>query len=234
LMVDVPPKAQMLPQWFPNSAPNSAAMNTHEAEIDIFLQLSHASLHEVVSWLSEHDVLVVAAAGNDGLSGGHPEERLPARYDMDPSPPSVIGVAAVTNSSTAAAYSNRGDSGVVVLGGDATYSGLNEPPAVKETPQRDKDAVIGIYSSRVFPFADTPGDPARQNQTGWAFWSGTSFATPVISALAANRWLADPTASAVAIRNQILTQATMAATALGANAIVATQLPDKVLGIGMP
>ena len=50
-------------------------------------------------------------------------------------------------------------------------------PAEGLEPQ---DGVIGIYSG------EFPG--RRPNETGWAFWSGTSFATAIVSGIAANFW----------------------------------------------
>jgi hypothetical protein len=50
------------------------------------------------------------------------------------------------------------------------------------------DAVVGIYCSSTFPSLSiddcNPTYPAP-NQNGWAYWVGTSFATPIISALLA-------------------------------------------------
>lgn len=207
-------------------------MNTHGSAIDDLLQLSHASLHEVISWLSARGMLVVAAAGNDGLSAAvRPEERLPAHYDMDNSPPSVIGVAAVTNSVTAADFSNRGDRGVAVLGGNATDSGPTDPPAVTRNSNGDFDAVVGIYSNPVFPFADDPPSPQQQNQTGWAFWSGTSFATPIVSAIATLLWQQNPGWNATKIIQEIKALQKTQVGTLGTDAIEATQLPAGTLGI---
>lgn len=45
-----------------------------------------------------------------------------------------------------------------------------------------EDGVIGVYSGE-FP-------DGRPNETGWARWSGTSFAAAFISGVAANYWAA--------------------------------------------
>lgn len=47
------------------------------------------------------------------------------------------------------------------------------------------DAVRGIYIS---PDLTMGTNPSLTNETGWVYWSGTSFATPVIAALAADHW----------------------------------------------
>jgi subtilisin family serine protease len=43
--------------------------------------------------------------------------------------------------------------------------------------------MVGLYTHSAVPGADGPGSP---NTAGWVYWSGTSFATPVISGIAAN------------------------------------------------
>ncbi len=50
------------------------------------------------------------------------------------------------------------------------------------------DAVVGIYSSSVYPslsIDDCKPEFRAPNPNGWAYWVGTSFATPIISALLA-------------------------------------------------
>ncbi len=80
------------------------------------------------------------------------------------------------------------------LRGVATYGGEiprvdpkdpdpNNPPIVTVT-----DAVRGIYSSDDFPplSSDPPAlEYPAPNDHAWAYWVGTSFATPLISALVA-------------------------------------------------
>src|SRR5262249_55911569 len=115
----------------------------------------------------------VAAAGNDSLTqveARRPrmEPRLPARFDT------VLGVAATTSDPRRPApYSNLGDEREL---GDhvATFGGSVSDGLEPE------DGVIGIYSGE-FPLR-------RPNETGWAYWSGTSFATAIVSGIAANLW----------------------------------------------
>jgi len=53
-------------------------------------------------------------------------------------------------------------------------------------PEDQIDAIRGLYCGNPVLLDGGP------NETGWVYWAGTSFATPIISALAASVW-ADPT-----------------------------------------
>ncbi len=132
-----------------------------------------------MEYLLLNNCLSVAAAGNDSLQRVELHRprfgpRIPARY------PSVLGVAATTRDpSHAAAYSNIGDEfdlgdHIATFGGDVTPR--DEP----------KDAVIGVFSARGFP--RRRGTPAIHNENGWASWSGTSFATAIISGIISGYW----------------------------------------------
>jgi len=179
-----------------------------------YLELLRGSVAAILGWLNSHpDVLVVAAAGNDkGLLNPHlthfkrPEPRWPAQYDVDQNASKardrgqVIGVAAVDRNGAGTDYSNRGDvaplvNGVAVWGGESlhqSFSSLGEqslgaipfpatPPALLPSAV---DAIKGVYSASTIVKAD-------DNETGWAYWSGTSFAAPIITGLAAQLWSAD-------------------------------------------
>ena len=150
-----------------------------------------------------YGVLVVAAAGNDfdnkvrAAGEPRPEPRLPARFD------NVFGVAAINGQGKATRYSNRGDTpvignGVAAWGGDTVAR--EETDALKEQTDQmpggvsEHDAVVGLYTAETLPAG--PGQQGGgQNTTGWVKWAGTSFATPVISALAAEVWAANPSLS---------------------------------------
>ena len=146
--------------------------------------LLHLGLERLSAYLLDANCLVIAAAGNDSTklaASGRPRlgPRLPARYD------SVLGVAATArNPQTAAAYSNMGDSWelgdhVAAFGGDVDD---NDQP---------RDGVIGAYSAPYFPDVDTgQPSPSLPNDTGWAYWSGTSFSTAIVAGIAANYWTA--------------------------------------------
>lgn len=107
---------------------------------------------------------VIAAAGNDRKPGADaPQPRYPAAFD------SVLGVGALprkpellpNGKRRGATYSNLADSptsdGIMTLGGE----------------DGEGQGVIGIY------LGEFPGGEA--NRTKWAWWAGTSFATPIVS-----------------------------------------------------
>ncbi|GAB4211181.1 MAG: hypothetical protein OHK0022_45470 [Roseiflexaceae bacterium] len=127
----------------------------------------------LVADLSEaRDVQIVAAAGNDGLLAGNPHPaRYPARY------PDVVGVGALTSAGGVAIYSNMADqpagAGFATYGGDVVAGGQNDPFKASST------GVLGVYIG--------PIPESGPNLTGWARWSGTSFAAPVVSAILARR-----------------------------------------------
>lgn len=133
-----------------------------------------AGLFELGRYLSLNNCLVVAAAGNDSTERMRMLPRLPARFDT------VLGVAATTSDpARPATYSNMGDEGalgdhVATFGGEI---GKDLAPA---------DGVIGSYSGE-FPSGDA-------NTNGWAQWSGTSFASAIVSGIAANLWASSPSA----------------------------------------
>jgi subtilisin family serine protease len=110
-------------------------------------------------------VQIVAAAGNDAIDDHRPPARYPAAFD------SVIGVGALEEgSSQPTNFSNLADTPVEA--GIATFGG----GAMQDVAVPDK-GMLGIY------IGDFPkGEP---NKTGWAWWAGTSFATPVIAGLLA-------------------------------------------------
>ena len=124
--------------------------------------------------LYSHGALIVAAAGNDssssfekGLSPRPP--RAPARYET------TLSVTSVNSNFTPSKFANAAnipplDSGVATFGGESSDEGnAGAPP----------DAVRGLYLSPLFP-------QGEQNTSGWADWCGSSFATPVVSALGAH------------------------------------------------
>jgi hypothetical protein len=163
----------------------------NDADIQHVVERLHAPVRRLMELLQAHNCLVVAAAGNDSLFRGIERSprwgpRIPAVYD------SVLGVAADTiRPALPARYSNRGEvtttlirDAVATLGGDVASDGL--------TPS---SGVIGVYSAARFPPLLPPA-PQAVNETGWAEWSGTSFATPIMSGVAANVWATDPAETA--------------------------------------
>lgn len=162
---------------------------------EIYVRI-HRNLKDVIADLARRNVLVVAAVGNyNEVGAARPEPRYPAIYDR------VLAVAAVSREERAARYTNRGETlaasgadpvanGIATFGGD---TGPRKGPRMIEREWREApDAICGLYSSMTFPLASTVGavvaGTAGSNATGWVWWVGTSFATPVIAAVAALLW----------------------------------------------
>jgi hypothetical protein len=145
------------------------------------------TLRDIVAGFTSQNIIMVAAAGNDaGLAGSTsanpPQARYPAAF------PEVLGIGALpiegpngqfpkrNGQYEKAWYSNFSDdpagSGYVTLGGDTG----------------PRKGILGIYLSDL-PDSYDPNNPRdiiyKSNTTGWAWWSGTSFATPIISAIMA-------------------------------------------------
>ncbi len=187
------------------------------------LEFLDERVEDMVSRLLDAGAVIIAAAGNDALDYGSPDEpdhlqpRLPADYDT------VCCVVAAGAQGEIAAYSNRAD---LPLGGNgiATWGGQGEV-VVEGTTTRvvvpGTDGVVGVYSG---PDVTAPGD----NKTGWAYWSGTSFATPIVSGLAAN----------VLARDELARQANPATPRLSArgvwNAILAEAAATSDPRLGCP
>jgi hypothetical protein len=124
--------------------------------------------------LYAHGALIVAAAGNDSVQvtqrGQAPRPpRAPARYETTLSVTAVNSQFAPSNFANAANVPPS-DTGVATFGGDGY--GAKDKNGLP-------DAVRGVYISSSFP-------DGEQNISGWADWSGTSFAAPIVSAVGAH------------------------------------------------
>ncbi|MBV9578382.1 MAG: S8/S53 family peptidase [Chloroflexi bacterium] len=196
---------------------DTAWLRANHVQVRRASELLHSGLERLADYLLDNNCLVVAAAGNDSfrrVEAGRPRlgPRIPARYR------SVLGVAATTMDDTAAAtYSNMSDEWgfgdhVATFGGDVDPSG--EPV----------DGLLSVYSQPCFPSSKTGklSHPAT-NTTGWARWSGTSFATAIVSGLAANLWAvgtatSEARLSAADLLEEVGTEAADFAPLLGASA----------------
>ena len=80
--------------------------------------------------------------------------------------------------------------GIATYGGEVPDVQPLDPPSSNPVVTV-KDAPRGIYSSVEYPpLSDVPADPPEQyyeapNVHAWAYWMGTSFATPIVSAVTA-------------------------------------------------
>ena len=189
LGVDVPIPARLLDRWFPRTSQSLETLRNRLPDVSALLELAHANLADAISALTERGVLVVAATGNDALRqdvapGDPPPPRFPARYD------DVLGVAATrADLQTAADYSNRGETAAAAWPGDvSTFGGNVIPASAHDAPSftDPSDAIVGIFSSPTLP----GGAP---NTSGFVHWAGTSFATPIVGAVAARLWATNPT-----------------------------------------
>ena len=156
-----------------------------------------SSLKQPLQILGQLGVIIAASAGNEGdereMTGPfRPQALYPAAFAYDPYDlDHVIPVGAVDSCGKVTSYScYPGLRGVATYGGEVPSVVPPSPPyATSNDPDvRPSDMPRGIYSSVEFPPLSL--DPPAQyytspNDHAWAYWVGTSFATPIISALAA-------------------------------------------------
>ncbi|MBX5449706.1 S8/S53 family peptidase [Thermogemmatispora sp.] len=138
------------------------------------LSLLEEGLRLLFESLYAQGALLVAAAGNDSWLESRQGKRrrpprAPARYAT------VVSVTSVNSRFEPSQFANAAAM-PPVNGGVATFGGDVE--GVKDSNDLP-DAVRGVYISPSFP----NGEP---NTTGWADWSGSSFAAPIVSGLAAH------------------------------------------------
>ncbi|HEY3063473.1 MAG TPA: S8/S53 family peptidase [Chloroflexota bacterium] len=198
LGIDIPIPSRLFDRWLPETSRTGSDVAGRLPELCALFDHLHANISDVVGWLTERGVLVVAAAGNDALrrdvvAGEPPPPRYPARYDE------VLGVAAVRRDlHMPAMYSNRGDVVLQTGSGHVATFGGNVVPAANDQSSATtspNDSVVGIFSGTL------PGGTA--NGTGWARWSGTSFSTPIVAGLAARLWGTDRSRTPVALAQYV-------------------------------
>lgn len=125
------------------------------------------SLRTITKLLSELGTILVAAAGNDSatITGDLPPQ-IPARYDE------VISVAASVYNGKRANYSNRGD--VTAPGG-----GTDLPDVKPQHPPTSATAAKDMTPFTIMSVAPQ----LKGEDAGFAIWSGTSFAAPMVSGI---------------------------------------------------
>jgi subtilisin family serine protease len=140
------------------------------------------AVEHYIDLLLDADAVVIAAAGNDALAyanaghSDHLQPRIPADYDK------VICVVAANREGKIAAYSNRADvpmkgNCIATWGGEGVVSTSPDDAGTVVVPS-NRDGVVGLFTRRGTVMNE-------ENTSGWVYWSGTSFATPIISGLAA-------------------------------------------------
>lgn len=114
------------------------------------------------------NIVVVAASGNDSAKSSPPElANLPADWT------SVINVAASNMKNGRSCFSNQGD--IAAPGGDGRDPGTEQRCTLKTS-----DCVDGNC-----PYAVIGPTYTESQDLGYLYWSGTSFAAPMVSGLAA-------------------------------------------------
>jgi len=154
---------------------------------DPLLQYMGRSLPEIFQALTDEDVVVVAAAGNDAMHNNkQPGTRPDARYPAND--PNVIGVGALKpGGNVPASYSNKCDQpldhGYMTLGGEVDLgNGIRSDIG---------NSVLGVYIGGLPNYNANAHDHIggyTNSSTGWAWWAGTSFAAAIISGTLAMRW----------------------------------------------
>lgn len=175
---------------------DSAGINLNAGvPFNVLTQINQALLA-----LAQLGAIIPASSGNEAdlrenPGGMRPPALYPAAFG-DPAPINpgfppihgVIPVGAVDKDSNATSYScYPGSNGIATYGGEVPLVDPADPPS-NDPDVTVNDTVRGIYSAARYPALskDSPAHPYKApNNHAWASWVGTSFATPIVSAVAA-------------------------------------------------
>jgi len=162
------------------------------------------TLEMLIKIMTAQGVVIGASAGNDSdprdtsmnmgsgnAMGTRQGPRFPASSE------NVIAVGALDKFNRPASYSNKPgpkEMAIAAYGGELptpipVVNPNSTPPSTDcMTSAKVSDAIIGVYTALSYPALSAkdcePSYPIP-NPNAWAYWSGTSFATPIISAVAA-------------------------------------------------
>jgi hypothetical protein len=203
----IPSREDLARLWFNAGYAYQAEEFVHSLEDIELLQLG---LHLVIQSLTELGAVVVASASNDSnIPPWNPwsEDLAPRNGPRYPAAyPEVISVGAVDKYGRAARYSNYPQvppfhNGIATYGGSIPSPvspvgpgghaplGDHGPDPDTMTTAIDVDGVIGVYTTPTYPALSRDDSPQSYKTPtksyDWAYWSGTSFAAPIISAVAA-------------------------------------------------
>lgn len=131
----------------------------------------------------EHDILIIAAAGNSGNRGGNNDSIIyPAKFD------SVMAVGATDRQNTRATWSSTGPALEIVAPGDGVYSTWNDEVGYADPQPVCTEREIALVDGRDQKESSLDGE--REGEC-YKYGAGTSMASPHIAGVAALMIAAD-------------------------------------------